>query len=62
MVKYGKSRLGFLELALAFKFLSNGLSATIAFAGRESVFWLFGCNFGTLAFYLFGKHYRMIVR
>jgi thiol:disulfide interchange protein DsbD len=31
-----------------------GLSATIAFAGRE-VFWLFDCNFGTLAFYLFGK-------
>jgi thiol:disulfide interchange protein DsbD len=55
MVKYGKSRLGFLELALAFKFLSNADLVLQLHLLEEKCFGYLDCNFGTLAFYLFGK-------
>jgi thiol:disulfide interchange protein DsbD len=54
MVKYGKSRFRFLELALAFKFLSNAdLVLQLHLLERE-VFFIWLQFFGTLA-YLFGK-------
>jgi thiol:disulfide interchange protein DsbD len=49
MVKYGKSRFRFLELALAFKFLSNAdLVLQLHLLERE-VFFIWLQFFGTLA-------------
>ncbi|TDE41668.1 DUF255 domain-containing protein [Flavobacterium rhamnosiphilum] len=48
--------LGFLELALAFKFLSNAdLVLQLHFLEREVFLTIWIAIFGTLAFYLFGK-------
>ena len=48
--------LGFLELALAFKFLSNAdLVLQLHFLEREVFLAIWVAIFGTLAFYLFGK-------
>jgi thiol:disulfide interchange protein DsbD len=56
MVKYGKSRFRISRIGFSFQILVKcRLSATIAFAGKRSVFGYLDCNFGTLAFYLFGK-------
>jgi thiol:disulfide interchange protein DsbD len=52
MVKYGKSRFRISGIGFSLQILVKcGLSATIAFAGRE-VFWL---DFWNTSFYLFGK-------
>jgi len=56
MVKYSQSFLGFLELALAFKFLSNADSVLQThFIEREVFLSIWIAIFGTLALYLFGK-------
>jgi thiol:disulfide interchange protein DsbD len=55
LVEYCQSSFIFLELALAFKFLSNAdLVLQLHFLER-SVPCDLDCHFGTLAFYLFGK-------
>jgi thiol:disulfide interchange protein DsbD len=55
MVNTVKVVLGFLELALAFKFLSNADLVLQLHFLEEKCFGYLDCNFGTLAFYLFGK-------
>jgi thiol:disulfide interchange protein DsbD len=55
LVEYCQSSFRILELALAFKFLSNAdLVLQLHFLER-SVPCDLDCHFGTLAFYLFGK-------
>jgi hypothetical protein len=62
MVKYGKSRFRILELALAFKFLSNADLVLQLHLLEEKCFGYLIANFGTLVTYLVKLHYRMIVR
>jgi thiol:disulfide interchange protein DsbD len=63
MVKYGKSRFRILELALAFKFLSNADLVLQLHLLERGVSSYLDCYFWNIGLYLFGKsRYHMIVR